>query len=136
MELEDPAADAAEESRTACSQSKSFLGQLILLSISPQNVERFRQMLLSEGFRNVGIFQVWKRGQIFGYARQIGANLEWHVRAFFDGSLESEVELPRTSIHHLINRPYLHDGILAQFLSRHRVPFTRTPYRTSRNPPL
>jgi len=95
-----------------------------LLSISPWYVERFRRTLLAEGFRNVGLFQIWKKGQMFGYARRLGTNLEWHVRAFVDGTLESEVELPRTTIHHLLHRPYLHDGLLTQLLSHHRIPFS------------
>ena len=97
---------------------------MILISISPWYVEFFRRTLLAEGFNNVGFFQIWKRGQVFGYARMLSENLEWHVRAFIDGTLESEVELPRTTIHHLLHYPYLHDGLLAQLLSRHRIPYS------------
>lgn len=86
-------------------------------------MEYLRRTLLAEGFKNVGLWQIWKKGQVFGYARRVGNDLEWHVRAFVDGSLESELEPPRTTIYHLIRWPYLHDGLLAQLLGRHRIPF-------------
>lgn len=74
---------------------------------------------------NVGIFQIWKKGQVFGYARGLGDDLEWHVRAFVDGSLESELELPRTTIQHLLQTPFQHDGLLEHLLRRYRIPFSR-----------
>jgi hypothetical protein len=94
-------------------------------SISPNFVDYLRRTLLAEGFKNLGLLQIWKKGQVFGYARRLGSNLEWHVRAFVDGSLESELEPPRTTIYHLTRQPYLHDGLLAQLLRKYRIPFHR-----------
>lgn len=61
---------------------------------------------------------------MFGYARPVGTNMEWHVRAFVDGTLESELEPPRNTIRHLLKPAYFSDFLLAQLLSRHRIPFT------------
>lgn len=47
-------------------------------------------------------------------------DLKWHVRAFADGRLESELEPPRTTIRHLLVWPSPHDGLLAQLLTRIR----------------
>lgn len=96
-----------------------------MLSISPWFIEILRRALLAEGFRSAGLLQIWKKGQVFGYIRRLGDNLEWHVRAFVDGGLESELEPPRTTIHHLLKRPYLTDRLLAQLLSRYRIPFSQ-----------
>ena len=60
---------------------------------------------------------------MFGYARPLGTDMEWHVRAFVDGTLESELESPRNTISHLLKPRYFSDGLLAQLLSRHRIPF-------------
>ncbi len=95
-----------------------------MLSIHPSFVERFRQTLLAEGFSNAGLLQIWKRGQVFGYVRRLREDLEWHVRAFADGRLESELEFPRISIPHPLVVPYASDGLLAQLLSRNRIPFS------------
>jgi hypothetical protein len=94
-----------------------------MLSISPWHVDYFRRALLAEGFRDAGFLQIRKRGQVFGYTRPLGAKMEWHVRAFANGSLESELELPRNTISHLLKPRYFSDGLLAQLLSRHRIPF-------------
>jgi hypothetical protein len=96
-----------------------------MLSISPSSVEHFRRTLLAEGFSNIR-FQVWKNGQVFGYVRRIRNDLDWHVRAFKDGTLESEIEPPRTTIYHLIKQPVLHDGLLAQLLRRNQIPFQQS----------
>jgi hypothetical protein len=64
---------------------------------------------------------------MFGYARPLGTDMEWHVRAFVDGTLESELESPRTTIRHLLNPVFFSDVLLAQLLSRHRIPFTNGP---------
>jgi hypothetical protein len=81
---------------------------------------------------------MWKKGQVFGYVRLLRNDLEWHIRAFPDGTLESEIEPPRTTIKHLLITPIKHDGILAQFLNRHRIPFSakwsRQPLRKLKFP--
>jgi hypothetical protein len=94
-----------------------------MLSISPWQVEILRRTLLAEGFRSAGLLQIWKKGQVFGYVRRIQESLEWHIRAFEDGRLESELEPPRTTIRHLLNNPFPADQPLAQLLQRHRIPF-------------
>ncbi|HUK51320.1 MAG TPA: hypothetical protein VLV18_09805 [Terriglobales bacterium] len=93
-----------------------------------------RRTLLTEGFKSAGLLQVCKRGQVFGYVRRIRYDLEWHVRAFSDGRIESEVERPRTSIYHLLAWPYEHDSLLAQLLNKHRIPFTKTQQKPTRQP--
>jgi len=75
----------------------------------------------------VGFFQILKRSQIFGYARLLRTNLEWHARAFVDETLESELEASRTTIQHLLKPTYVSDGLLAQLLTRHRIPFSNVP---------
>ncbi|HUK28673.1 MAG TPA: hypothetical protein VLV31_09630 [Candidatus Acidoferrales bacterium] len=95
-----------------------------MLSIHPQQVERLRRTLLSEGFKSAGLLQICKRGQVFGYVRRIRYDLEWHVRAFADGRLESEVESPRTTIRHLLSPSYQHDDLLAKLLYKHGIQFT------------
>jgi hypothetical protein len=124
MELGDLVVDEADGcNRESLSNSTvSFVKDL--LSIYPAHIEQLRRSLIVEGFENVGFFQIWKHGQIFGYSRRLNGYLEWHVRAFVDGSLESELEPPRTTIHHLIRRPYLYDGLLMQLLQKHRIPFS------------
>ena len=94
-----------------------------MLSIHPSFVEKFRQTLLADGFSSAGIFQIWKKGQVFGYVRCVRYDLEWHVRAFADGRLESELEPPRSTIRHLLVSPYQSDGLLALHLSQHQIPF-------------
>ncbi len=116
-----PAVAAAD----ACNRPPQILASGIVLSIQPSFVEQLRRILLTEGFNNAGLFQVWKRGQIFGYVRRVQYDLEWHIRAFADGRLESELEPPRTTINHLLVTPRPSDDILAQLLSRHRISFTR-----------
>jgi hypothetical protein len=102
-----------------------------VLSIHPSYVEQFRRTLVAEGFRSAGLLQIWKRGQIFGYVRRMSNDLEWHVRAFYDGTLESELELPRTSIHHLLRGPWLTDTPLAELLRRYGIPFSQGFIRPS-----
>jgi hypothetical protein len=94
-----------------------------MLSIHPSLVERFRQTLLADGFTSAGIFQIWKKGQVFGYIRRLRYDLEWHVRAYADGRLESELEPPRNTIRHLLVNPYQSDGMLAMLLSQYQIPF-------------
>jgi hypothetical protein len=75
---------------------------------------------------------------VFGYARPLAVDMEWHVRAFANGMLESELEYPRNTIRHLLKPTYFSDGLLARLLSRHRIPFAngqdqftyQTPWRT------
>jgi|GEM_PF-2121101 hypothetical protein len=94
-----------------------------MLSIHPSLVERLRQTLLADGFSSAGIFQIWKRGQVFGYIRRLRFDLEWHVRAYADGRLESELEPPRNTIRHLLVNPYQSDGMLALLLSNTKSHF-------------
>lgn len=84
----------------------------------------------------MGFLQIWKRGQVFGYARPFGTKMEWHVRAFVDETLESELESPRTTIGHLLNPVYFSDGLLAQLLSNHRIPFSNGVNSFTQRSPL
>jgi len=44
------------------------------------DINRVKQVLLEEGFHDVGIFQKWKEGQLFGLVKPINEKLEVHVR--------------------------------------------------------
>jgi len=86
-------------------------------------VERFRQTVLTVGFISAGIFQIWKRGQIFGHIRRLRYDRDWRVRTLADGSLESNSEALRNTIWHLLANPNELDGMFALLLSHHQIQF-------------
>jgi hypothetical protein len=56
--------------------------------------------------------------------------LEWHIRGFADGSLDSEVEISRKRLQHVASRPGSYYLPLMAILRRNRIPFLlgiRTP---------
>jgi hypothetical protein len=96
------------------------------VQIEPSRLREFENILKREGFWNAGLFQFWKAGQLYGYVRTLGNNLEWHVRAFRNGALDSEVEYSRWSRMHLSYPPMSYTQPLLDLLQRHGLlPFGR-----------
>lgn len=67
--------------------------------------------------------QEWWVGQRFGLSRALTSLLEWHVRGFTDGSLDSEVEVSRKRLQHLASKPGPYFSPLTRMLRSHRIPF-------------
>ena len=70
------------------------------------------------------IFQERKKGQRFGLAKPLSSLLEWHVRGFADGMLDSEVEISRNWLQHLAARPGAYFLPLLGLLDRIGIPFS------------
>lgn len=90
-----------------------------MVQIEPSQLREFEKTLKREGFWNAGLFQFWKAGQLYGYVRTLGSNLEWHVRAFRNGALHSEIEYSRWSRMHLAYPPAPYMHALIGLLQRH-----------------
>ena len=80
-------------------------------------------ILHQAGFRDP-IFQEWKTGQRFGLSRPLSSLLEWHVRGFADGMLESEVEISRNWLQHITASAGPFYSPLLRILDRVRLPFS------------
>jgi len=91
--------------------------------ILPDNVPRVALLLGQIGFRDP-IFQEWGIGQRFGLSKSLTNLLEWHVRGFADGALDSEVEISRKWFLHLAGRPGSYYKPLLRILRQHRIPFS------------
>lgn len=72
-----------------------------MTQISPDRLPQLKQVLEQHGFSDPGVLQLIKRGQVFGLVQRIDQALEMHVRAFKDGTLESEIEISRNYLEHL-----------------------------------
>lgn len=70
------------------------------------------------------IFQEWGIGQRFGLSRPLTNLLEWHVRGFADGTLDSEVEVSRERLQHLAATPGPYYSPLLRILATNGIPFT------------
>jgi hypothetical protein len=92
------------------------------LRISPQHIPFLVAALRRVGFADP-IFQEWGIGQRFGVARPVTNLLEWHVRGFADGSLDSEVEISRKRLQHLASKPGPYYSHLLRILRSNRIPF-------------
>lgn len=68
-------------------------------------------------------FQEWRVGQRFGLSRPLTNLLDWHVRGFADGTLDSEVEISRAMFQHLAGRPGSYYSPLLMILRRNSIPF-------------
>ena len=77
------------------------------------------------------LFQEWRVGQRFGLSRPLTSILEWHVRGFADGTLDSEVEISRERLEHLAARPGSYYWPLLTILRSHSIPF----WASARIPP-
>jgi uncharacterized ParB-like nuclease family protein len=93
------------------------------VQIRPEHFPLLVAILHRAGFRDP-IFQEWKSGQRFGLSRSLSSLLEWHVRGFADGMLESEVEISRHWLQHLAASPGPYYSRLLTILDRFRLPFS------------
>jgi hypothetical protein len=69
------------------------------------------------------IFQDWRIGQRFGLSRPLTSLLEWHIRGFADGALDSEVEISRQRLQHLCAKPGSYYEALVTILRSYRITF-------------
>jgi hypothetical protein len=96
---------------------------LVGVQIHPEHLRLLAVMLQRTGFAEP-MFQEWKTGQRFGLSRPISSLLEWHVRGFADGMLDSEVEISRNWLQHLVARPGSYYSPLLRILDRIGIPFS------------
>lgn len=92
------------------------------MRVHPDQVPRLAVILCGMGFRDP-FFQDWRLGQRFGLSRPLTNMLEWHIRGFADGTLDSEVEISRESFQHLLSMPGSYYSPLMAILRRHWIPF-------------
>ena len=94
--------------------------------INPADLRLLKERLFDEGFYDPWFAQEWKDHQVFGLAKELSSPFEWHIRAFRDGRLESEIEISRRYIGHqsMPARPF-HDSLIA-ILRKHRIQFEFT----------
>lgn len=90
-----------------------------LVRILPEQLHTFERVLKHEGFWNAGLFQFWKQGQLYGYVKSLGNDLEWHVRAFRNGWLGSEIEPSRWTRNHFTYPPVTYFEPLIGLLRRY-----------------
>ncbi len=89
---------------------------------SPDQLKAVLYALRSNGFRDAGLFQIWKPGQVFGYLKRLSGRFQWHVRGFANGLLESEIEHYRWSVKHLTRTPKPYLSPLIRLLFEYRIP--------------
>jgi len=80
------------------------------------DMDHVKQILLQEGFHDVGILQKRKEGQIFGLAKPLDENLEIHVRGYDDNTLDAEIELSREFLEHVTYKAKPYYGYLINIL--------------------
>lgn len=105
-----------------CSPGAALEG-LVGVQIHPEHVPLLAMILQRTGFTNP-IFQERKKGQRFGLSRHLSSLLEWHVRGFADGMLDSEVEISRNWLQHLAARSGSYFSPLLRILDRIGIPFS------------
>jgi len=92
------------------------------VQIHPEHFPLLAMILKRTGFTDP-IFQEYKTGQRFGLSRPLSSLLEWHVRGFADGMLDSEVEISRNWLQHLAARSGSYYSPLLRILERIGIPF-------------
>ena len=105
----------------ACSPGGTLEG-LAGVQIHPEHIPLLAMILQLTGFTDP-IFQERKKGQRFGLSRHVSSLLEWHVRGFADGMLDSEVEISRNWLQHLAARSGSYFLPLLGILDRIGIPF-------------
>jgi hypothetical protein len=76
---------------------------------------------MTEGFEST-VFQTIKPGQQLGLIKNIGQDLDMHVRMYIDASLDSEIELSREYLEHPGDcRPFY--GPLFEILQYYQIPY-------------
>jgi uncharacterized ParB-like nuclease family protein len=93
------------------------------VQINPEYLTLLTVILQRMGFADP-VFQQLKTGQRFGLARLLSNLLEWHVRGFSNGILDSEVEISRNRLQHLTARPGSYYSPLLRILDRNGIPFS------------
>ncbi|MFH0848656.1 MAG: ParB N-terminal domain-containing protein [archaeon] len=106
----------------ACSPG-SALGGLAGVQIHLEHFPLLTAMLQRAGFTRP-IFQEWKTGQKFGLSRLLSNLLEWHVRGFLNGMLDSEVEISRNWLQHIAAKPGPYYSPLLRILDMIGIPFS------------
>ncbi len=96
---------------------------IVGVQIHPEHFPFLAVMLQRTGFTDP-IFQEWKTGQRFGLSRPLSNLLEWHVRGFADGMLDSEVEISRNWLQHLAARSGSYYSPLLRILDRIGITFS------------
>jgi len=82
------------------------------------------EILMTEGFEST-LFQAIKPGQRFGLIKNLGQDLDMHVRMYSDSSLDSEIELSREYLEHPGDcRPFY--GPLFEILQHYHIPYQIT----------
>jgi len=103
--------------------SGAALESSVGVQIHPAHFPLLVAMLQQAGFTDP-IFQEYKIGQRFGLARPLSSLLEWHVRAFVDGMLDSEVEISRNWLQHIAARSGSYYSPLLRILDRIGIPYS------------
>ena len=103
--------------------SGAALGGLAGVKIRPEHFPLLAAILQRAGFTRP-IFQEWKTGQKFGVSRHLSSLLEWHVRGFTDGTLDSEVEISRNWLQHIAAKPGPYYSPLLRILDMVGIPFS------------
>lgn len=93
------------------------------IRVYPSDLKALRKRLISEGFYDPWIAQRWKRKQVFGLAKELSLPLEWHIRGFRDGHLESEIEVSRRFIGHEFTPSKPFHNPLIKILHKYKVRF-------------
>ncbi len=90
--------------------------------VRPEYIPRLAVILRQIGFVDP-FFQEWRIGQRFGLSRPLTSMLEWHVRGFADGTVDSEVEISRKRLEHVAARPGSYYWPLLTILRVNSIPF-------------
>jgi len=99
------------------------LGGLAGMQIRPERFPLLAAILQRVGFTRP-IVQEWKTGQKFGLSRPLTSLLEWHIRGFLSGMLDSEVEISRKWLQHLAAKPGPYNSPLLRILDVIGIPFS------------
>jgi sulfiredoxin len=105
------------------SPTGAALEGLVGVRIHPEHVPLLAVVLQQMGFTDP-IFQERKKGQRFGLSKLLSSLLEWHVRGFADGMLDSEVEISRNWLQHLAARSGSYFSPLLRILDKIGIPFS------------
>ena len=110
------------EANMTCS-TEAALAKLTGVQIHPEHFPLLTAMLQRVGFTRP-IFQEWKTGQKFGLSRPLTSLLEWHIRGFLNGMLDSEVEISRKWLQHLAANPGPYNSPLLRILDMSGIQFS------------
>ena len=96
------------------------------IKINPDDLKSLKRKLFDEGFYDPWFVQKWKNDQNFGLAKELNAPFEWHIRAFKDGRLESEIEVSRRYTGHQSVPAKPFHSALIKILRQHGTQFELT----------